>query len=1087
MADGAQIANAARNTNSNAGAFGDCQRCDKRGFPILPLRFSYVYWDGRSDYGTRADLSKTSFDKMAGELLLRPLSGGYLHVLDERDGGTWRVFFVGRDGSLWEFPAKTSPRIEEYQCGRGDHLTRSSMFSVDRPENAKKIWLSYASTLYTPNKLDEFRSLILKGQAPRDECERTVALMGVRFQMHDVPALLAMAKDESATDKALGIKLDGSNLKSKVPEFSGKIEPFEYSVTPPVNLKDSPVAIGKRVKGACSGGLGGVAVYLDDPIGIAQEIRHLEKITKLKIDAIDAKYARERKVKALVDELGKSWVKSKDARGKLEESGDWELNYKDKLDASRIADFERNYKSEMGTLRGKHLILVDDVQRWCKSTNFETATECDFDSKDVRSTVDMVSQLSTILCGLDATEQGANLAQELMAKDVSRNLWYRALLAGQKDLLSFLSENQGSDVLGSFKSAYGVVDEWINAHEKMAAALNLSNRGSLAFAPGAAGYLKGVDPLFRATLPLSEAIMQLTLSLQALVGKAAGKAFGELRVFVLLGAVWHRTTALPFYEEKTLASLVRENNEVAWGTSIENRNQIFIDTEGRRVAKVKLGDYASELGEAGRKKIPLLRIRFGNPPDVAMMSAEGAREASRQQRRQEARRDRKAEAKRLKNGPGPQRSTLAVAMEQGLEEMSAEFEAFRQAEAENARIAAASARNRARLGSLGAADAVVVPAALRSLQRAPSGNWLSGAMKVARNGGANGAFSAWIGAIQMTALVASYKDLEKKPDAETWAKVMSSTLGVAGAFIEVIAAGYLLSGASADKRLILALTPARIAGIGGLVGGVSGVVGGIVTMVEGYNRSEAGDVDSGRATFIGGAFLTVSGVAAVGGGAAALSSAGLVLGLGPFAWGALALGLAVLGVASIFIGESWRDNPLQTWLRSSCLGTNPAFGSSSDELLAFERLFEIPMELRMQWRKGKFGFGTIVVEVDIPDLSDGLGGLVYGLSFRMKDGAVYTVSENRKISDRSGAGMNDPSQMSAGKFVNATGLSAPTTSPTYTITQKGGVRWMVGYSRDMLSVVAINIKYMPEIDDRPDFIVPAPDGLRKMITAADSV
>lgn len=46
---------------------------------------------------------------------------------------------------------------------------------------------------------------------------------------------------------------------------------------------------------------------------------------------------------------------------------------------------------------------------------------------------------------------------------------------------------------------------------------------------------------------------------------------------------------------------------------------------------------------------------------------------------------------------------------------------------------------------------------------------------------------------------------------------------------------------------------------------------------------------------------------------------------------------------------------------------------------------------------------------------------------------------------------------------------------------------MVGYSRDMLSAVAINIKYMPEIDGRPDFIVLAPDGLRKMITAADSV
>lgn len=50
-----------------------------------------------------------------------------------------------------------------------------------------------------------------------------------------------------------------------------------------------------------------------------------------------------------------------------------------------------------------------------------------------------------------------------------------------------------------------------------------------------------------------------------------------------------------------------------------------------------------------------------------------------------------------------------------------------------------------------------------------------------------------------------------------------------------------------------------------------------------------------------------------------------------------------------------------------------------------------------------------------------------------------------------------------------------------------GVEWMAWYSRDMLSAVAIDVMYMPEIDGRPDFNVPAPDGLRKMIAAADSV
>ena len=1087
MVDGAQIASAARNANSNAGAFGDCTRCDKRGLPILPLRFSYSNWKGRSDPGKVVNESSASFQKIGGERLLRPLSDGYLHVLDERDGGTWRAFFVGKDGSLWEFPAKTRPDTSDFNCNRTDHLVRSSMFSVDRPTSAKKIWFSYASTLYTPSRLDKFASAILKGQTPDGEEERTAALMRARFQMFEVPELLAMAREESGTGKAFGINSDGSNLKAMVPEFSGDRTPFEYSITPPVDLSGLPAAIGARVKGACSGGLGGVALYLEDAIGVAQEIRHLEKSTKLRIDGVEATYSRERKVMALVGELEKSWVKSKDPRGKFEEEAEWKLKYTSKLDAGRVAEFKRKYTNDMGTLRGAQLSLVDDISKWCKSGSFEAAAKCDFDTMDPLSTIDMVSQLSTILCGLDATEQGASLARELMDEDIFSNLWYRALLAGQKDLLAFIKDDQSSDILVGFKTAYGVVDEWINAHGKMAAALHLSQGDQLAFAPGAAGYLKGKDVLFRAALPLVEAVQQLTLSLQALLSKANGKAYRELRVFTLLGAVWHRTVAVPFYEERTLASIVRENKEVAWGTSIDNRNQVFVDADGRRVSRVRVGDYASELGEAGRKKIPLLRIRFGDPIDVEKMSAEGAREASRQQRRQESRRERKAEAKRLRDGPGPQRNTLAAAMEKGLKESAAEFELFRQAEADNSRAAAASARNRGRVGSMGAADAVVVPAALRSLQRAPSGGWLSSALKLAKNGGVNGAFSAWVGAMQMTALVASYKALETKPDPETWAKVLSSTLGVAGAFIEVTAAGYLLSGASIDKQVILRLTPARVAGIGGVVGGLAGVIGGIVTMIDGVRRAQVGDGDSGSAIIIGGVFLVGSGAAAIGGGLAAISGAGLIFGLGPFAWGALALGLAVFGIAAIFLGEAWKDSPLQTWLRSSCLGANPAYINSESELAEFERVFEIPMELSMQWRKGRLGFGTIVIEIDVPDLSGGLGVIDYGMSFRMKNGELFAVSEHRKISDKPGLGMVDPNQIATGKFLNIVGLNPPKTSPVFVSTSKGGVVWTIGYSGDLLTAVAVNLSCFPEIDARPDFIVPAPNGLRKAITVMDSI
>lgn len=1088
MADGAQIAQRTRDVSSNAGAFGDCQRCDKQGLPVLPLRFAYSYWKGRTSSSVKANLSNTDIKDMSGELLLRPLSQGYLHVLDERSGGTWRVFFVGAEGALWEFPAKTAPNISDYQCGRTDHGIRSSMFMISNPEGAKRIWLSYASVLYTPAKLDVFKSAILHGKAPADADEKMAQYLQTRFQQYDVSSLLSMAKNAENNEKALGIKKDGSNLASVVREYSGSLDPFSSSVVPARNLSASAAAIGERVHGACSGGKGGVALYLDDPIGIAQEVRHHEKITRLLIESVDAKYARQLKVKGLIDQLGKTWKNGANPRQSFEKEAEWVRDYKDKLDEAAIRRFESDYKKDKGTLDGALSLLGDDVRRYISSYSFKRAEACDFDTDDVKSTADMVCQLGTVLSGLQLSASGRLLAQELLDKPVDDNLWYRAMLGGQKPLLKFLKEDQASDVLGSFKTAYGVVDEWINSYQKMAATLQLVPGAKLPVAPGTTALLAEADPLFRATLPLGIAVEQLTISLQGLLTDAKNAGFGKMRILVLVGALWHRTVAIPFYEEKTLATLVRENNETAWGAPIESRNQQFVDPEGRRVAKVRLGDYASELGEAGRRKIPLLRIRFGDPPDVSMMSAEGAREASRQQRRHEARAERKAEARRLRNGPGPQKTTLAAAMERGLKELTEELEALRLAEAQNARLSAAAARNQARVGVPAAsAEAAVAPAALAALQRSPAKNWLKEALKLARNGGVNGAFSAWVGALQVTALAASYKELQKKPDATTWAKVIGSSLGVAGAFVEVVAASYLLAGAAPDKALILRLTPARIAGVGGMIGGVSGVVGGVVTFIDGYERVQSADTDSGATLMLGGAFMTVGGAAAAAGGMASVVTGGLVLGLGPIAWGALALGFAVLGIAAIFVGDAWKDNDLQVWLRSCCFGIKPSYNYAQQEQLAFEKLFEIPMELSMQWRKGIWGNGTIIVEIDVPDIAAGEGVLSYTLAFAMADGSGYVITEHRRLAEPRGTGMSDPKGLASGVMGRVRGLSPPNTGGVLSATDKGGVRWTMGYYGNELSMVTVRLRYMPEAVSQPNLVIPAPDGLSRSITMADAI
>lgn len=283
------------------------------------------------------------------------------------------------------------------------------------------------------------------------------------------------------------------------------------------------------------------------------------------------------------------------------------------------------------------------------------------------------------------------------------------------------------------------------------------------------------------------------------------------------------------------------------------------------------------------------------------------------------------------------------------------------------------------------------------------------------------------------------------------------------------------------------LTPARIAGLGGGVGGISGVVGGVLTISDGYGRADSKDYDSGAALMIGGALLLSGGAAAGFGGVTVLASSGLIIGLGPAAWGALALGLSVLGIAAVFLGDAWKDNELQTWLRPCCFGIEPSYSDAKQELLAFEKLFEIPMELRMQWRKGRLGYGTIIVEIDVPDIIASEGFINYGLVFAMADGKTHSITERRRLVEPRGTGMIDSEGLATGVMGKVKGLSPPTTGAVLASTEKGGVRWTMGYYGDALSAVAVKLRYFPEHSTQPNLVVPAPDGLSKSITATDAV
>jgi len=557
--------------------------------------------------------------------------------------------------------------------------------------------------------------------------------------------------------------------------------------------------------------------------------------------------------------------------------------------------------------------------------------------------------------------------------------------------------------------------------------------------------------------------------------------------------------AVPFVETPTYAELLRDNKEAVWGHTLEQRLRVTVDADGRKIRTANVGDYTDELGEAAKKRIPLLRIHVvGDAVEVDSLTGDQARKISRQQRRAERRVAQRAERKRAAL---PKRTRFVEAMDDAMNELRAELaeqtqriQVQQRMQAEQARIQRARQVYAQRVGM---ADKAVVPTALAGLPLAPEGmGWGGRAMSVMRNGGAYGGIATIVGAFQAVALTASWKEMQKSADLEAIAKVTSSLVGLIGASAEVTAAGMELAKWSAQRTAtgISAATrvsaATRIAGIGGAIGGVAGVIGGAVTMWDGYAVAADGDMDSGAYTMAGGLVFMLGGAASVFGGLSLAGGGALLLGLGPGGWAVLAVGAALLGIALLFAADGARDNPLQNWMRYSCLGKDSKYRTAEEENADFEAIFKIPLEVRMQWRQGAsiLGYrmgGTVVVGVDAPRISDD-SWVEYTLTLEMDDGRRLTVSENRSAGSSPGVGLSDPSLLALGTPGRNKGISGPTTGGVLGHTDKGGALWQFVYNEGALRKVGVLLTYWPNRRTNPELVVPSVSGLREQITEADA-
>jgi hypothetical protein len=379
--------------------------------------------------------------------------------------------------------------------------------------------------------------------------------------------------------------------------------------------------------------------------------------------------------------------------------------------------------------------------------------------------------------------------------------------------------------------------------------------------------------------------------------------------------------------------------------------------------------------------------------------------------------------------------------------------------------------------------------------------WTAGKLK---GGGTALGFSAIVMFFQYKAIEDSLQTLGD-PNAKDTAKndarlaLVGAAIGAAGAFAEGAAAAWQF----ASKGLaITAVT--RLAAGGGILGAVSSAIAAWQTFTQASRASAAGDRDSAN---FGYAAFAAFGVASVAGGLGAVATlttavAGLT-GLGPVGWAVIAVGAIVVGIAMLFGASLTKDDPLEAWLKQCLYGTASEKLNEVDEIIAFNKIFELPLDAKLTYDTQVLGARHIIEAlVTIPRLQGRTQRFEIEMTFDTLDaggsinsvkGMVSNAETTQKVlaPNQTLAQLQElerkQAELARGRLLFAGEWKIDATDSRYEIkrTVEFNNRFENGNSQPFVTKASLSVKYWPDETKNPELVLPpggGPGGTPVLIT-----
>jgi hypothetical protein len=264
-----------------------CPFCDKKGLPILPLRYAVARADIPHAPKLQAPFGQGVQDitlpEKEAHYTLRFLRSGYLYMFDERRG-EWTAYVVTNEGYLFEFDphASTAPAVHDthFACTRAGDAHVARCVTVKDARHATKVWLGFSDTTWTPAVLEKHAK-----QAWREAHMRAfdvAAWRGGGAQPHaDTADKVSALVAEFATDPGFVVNAVSrmaakfsSRVRDAAQSAMQKLSPWNYSPQGFTGIKPQAAGMAEWAIEAAKP-FKPAMVAIPDAAGIAMELNHL--------------------------------------------------------------------------------------------------------------------------------------------------------------------------------------------------------------------------------------------------------------------------------------------------------------------------------------------------------------------------------------------------------------------------------------------------------------------------------------------------------------------------------------------------------------------------------------------------------------------------------------------------------------------------------------------------------------------------------------------------------------------------------------------------------------------------------------------